>query len=180
MDIRLFAIKVNKDQAEKIAQAKGGLLWRTVFSRNKLSEISQHYIEFKLITYKAIFRTNFIQRLIFRKIKDRNQTITMLANGSTGTAAWVDSMPEIDTLKAVDEKSVQLSDKDDEYLIRKGRKVALRVMHRFIGGIPELEVLRIESVFRPYWVAYYGEMIEGNKVRYIPIPADGCGSHRSF
>jgi len=104
----------------------------------------------------------------------------MLANGSTGSVAWVENMPDIVTLQDVDETCVQLSDKSDNDLIRRGRKIALKVIHRFAGGIPELEVVRIETVFRPYWVAFYGDVAEGKKVRYKPIPADACDSYRSF
>ena len=43
-----------------------------------------------------------------------------------------------------------------------------------------MEVISIESIFRPYWVALYGNVRAGKKVRYIPIAADGCGTHRSF
>lgn len=180
MNIRSFPIKIDKDEAKNKAKAKGGVLWRTVFAGKDLSELKQHFVEFKLITFEAIHRPNLIERFIFRKSETRRQTITMLANGSTGSVSWVESMPDIVTLKNVDEDTVQLSDKDDEYLTRRGRKIAIKVIHRHVGGIPELKVLKIESVFRPYWVAFYGDMVEGNKVRYMPIAADGCGSHRSI
>lgn len=180
MDIKAFPVKVDKAEAEKIALAKGGLLWRTVFAGKELSEIRKHYIEFKLITFEAVHSPAFLQKVLFHKTETRRQNILMLANGSTGSVSWVESMPDIITVEAVDENIVQLSDKDDEYLSSRGRRVAMRVIHRFAGGIPELKVLKIESVFRPYWIAFYGDVVEGSKVRYLPIAADGCGSHRSF
>lgn len=106
----------------------------------------------------------------------------MLANRATGSVSWVDSMPEMLTLKDVDENEVQISDKDNDYLTRIGTKIALKVVHRHVGGIPENNLLKVENVYRAYWIAFYGDMIEGNKVkvRYMHIAADGCGSHRSI
>ena len=179
MYIRSFSVKLSKAEAEKIAETKGGLLWRAVFSNNKLSEIRQHFIEFKLITFEAIHRPTPFEKIFSKKTEIKRQTITLLANGSTGSVSWVDSMPEIISLKNIDSNIVQPSDRDDEYMINRGRRLATKVMHRHIGGVPEFQVLKIESVYRQYWIAFYGEAIEGKKVRYKPIAADGCGSHRS-
>ena len=179
MDIRSFSIKIDKSEAEKIAHTKGGLLWRVVFSSNKLSEIRQHFIEFKLITFEAIHKPTTFEKLVSKKTEIKKQTITLLANGSTGSVSWVDSMPEIVLIKNIDSNIVQTSDRDNAYMISRGRRLATKVMHRHIGGVPELEVLKIESVFRPYWIAFYGDAIEGKKVRYKPIAADGCGSYRT-
>ncbi|MTK13313.1 MAG: hypothetical protein F8N39_14880 [Clostridiaceae bacterium] len=180
MNIKSFPIKIDEEEAEFKARAKGGALWRAIFNGKNLSEIRKHFVEFKLITFEVIHRPNFIEKLVFGKSEVKKQTITMLANGSTGSVSWVESMPDIVELKDIDENTIQLSDKDDEYLTRRGRKIAIKVIHRHVGGIPEIKVLKIESVFRPYWLAFYGDMVEGNKVRYMPIAADGCGSHRSI
>ncbi|HVI41989.1 MAG TPA: hypothetical protein VM577_15160 [Anaerovoracaceae bacterium] len=179
MDIRSFPIKTGKDEAENIARGKGGLLWNTVFSGMNLTQIKRHFIEFKLITFEATYRPSLIARLFSRKTETKKQTITMLANGSTGSVSWVDSMPDIVTIKDVDDLDVQLSDREDDDLCKRGKKIATQVIHRHVGGVPELELIKIESVFRPYWIAFYGDVVEGNKVRYKPIAADGCGSFRS-
>lgn len=180
MNIKAFPIKVTKDEAERIAQKKGGLLWRIIFSGKDIGEIRQHFIEFKLITFEAVYRPGIFERTVLKKTAERRQKIVMLANGSSGSAAWVQDLPEVVSLEKVDKNNIQLSDREDEYLVGKCRKVALRVMHRFVGGIPELEVKSIESVYRPYWIALYGQVVNGSKVRYMPIPADGCSSQRSF
>ncbi|OBR94381.1 hypothetical protein CLRAG_15480 [Clostridium ragsdalei P11] len=180
MDIKSFPIKVEKQEAEKRAQAMGGVLWKVIFLNKKLSEVRKHFVEFKLVTLEIIHKPTVIERMVSKKANEKKQTITLLANGSTGSVSWVDSMPDIIELKEVDSNSIQLSDKDDDYLILKARKLALKVVHRHVGGIPEFKVLKIESVFRPYWIALYGDVAEGNKVRYMPIAADGCGSHRSM
>jgi hypothetical protein len=35
-------------------------------------------------------------------------------------------------------------------------------------------------VYRPYYVAFYGKVVQGERVRYLPIAADGCRVHRTF
>jgi hypothetical protein len=179
MDIKSFQIKTDKSEAERIASGKGGLLWRTIFSGMNLTQIKRHFIEFKLLTYEVTYQPTFFERYFKHNTEIRKQTITLLANGSTGSVAWVDSMPDIVKIKNVDDLDIQLSDKKDDALTRRGKKIATQVIHRHIGGVPYLELIKMESVFRPYWIAFYGDVIEGKKVRYKPIAADGCGTFRS-
>lgn len=180
MNIKGFSIKVSKEEAEKIAKSRGGFLGFVFLPGKKVHEMRMHYVEYKLLTFELKYNPNFIEKYLMHKNEIKTQTITILANGSTGSAAWVDSMPEIVNLKNIDENSIQFSDKDEELLINKGRKLASRVVHRYIGRIPEVKLIKSESIFRPFWVAFYGEVKQNQKVYYVPISADGCGSHRSF
>lgn len=179
MDIQSFQIKIDKKEAESMASDKGGVLWNTVFSGKNLTQMKRHFIEFKLMTFEATYQPTWIERYLKHKTETRKQLITMLANGSTGSVAWVDSLPEIVTMYNVDDEDIQLSDQDDNRMISRGKKIATQVIHRHVGGVPSLELVEIESVFRPYWIAFYGEVVQGNKVRYKPISADGCGTFRT-
>ncbi|MBN7772955.1 hypothetical protein [Clostridium aminobutyricum] len=179
MDIRSFQIKIDKKEAEHMALDKGGFLWNAVFSDRNLTKMKRHFIEFKLMTFEATYQPTWIERYFKHKTGTRKQLITMLANGSTGSVAWVDSLPEVVTIEDVEDDDIQLSDQEEDLLIKRGKKIATQVIHRHIGGVPNLELMEIESVFRPYWIAFYGEVIVGNKVRYKPIAADGCGTFRT-
>lgn len=179
MDIKSFPVKINEVEARKIALEKGGMFWRMVFSKLPVTEIRDHFIEFKLITFMATHKPSLVERLLFKKSEIKKQKVTMLADGSTGSISWVESMPEAVIMKGIDELKVQKSDKENDYLVSRGRRIATQVLHRHVGGVPELEVVSIETVYRPYWIAFYGDVIEGKRVRYKPIPADGCGSHRT-
>lgn len=180
MDIKTFSIKIDKQEAAKLAESRDKWLRKIFFGGKSLSEVRLHFVECKLITYEVAHHPNFLEKMIFRKSQKKTQKITMLADGTTGSVAWVDSMPGMVTRDNVTEDQVQYADKDDEYIVRKGQSVALKVVHRHVGGIPEIKMITIDSVFRPYWIAFFGEIIEGNKVHYCPIPADGCGTHRAI
>ncbi len=180
MDIRLFEIKVSREEAAERARRKGSLVWKAVFAKARLSEIRQHFIEFKLLTFEVLHRPSLLERWFFHRTETKKQTVTVLGDGSTGAVAWVESLPRIVELSGVDENIVQWADQRDDRLANRARALALKVVHRHVGGVPEINLLRVESIFRPYWIAFYGEVIEGRKVRYLPIPADGAGSHRSF
>lgn len=180
MDIRTFPIRIEKEEAGQMAEARGRLL-RKIFCRGKsLSEVRLHFIECKLITYEITHKPNILDKLFARKIKSSKQTITMLADGSNSSVAWVETMPDIVTVEGVQDEQIQYSDRDEKTLINRGRSVALKVVHRHVGGIPEIREIMVESVFRPYWVAFFGEVAEGKKVYYSPIAADGCKMQKTI
>ncbi|MGO0916367.1 hypothetical protein ACTPEM_24885, partial [Clostridioides difficile] len=47
----------------------------------------------------------------------------------------------------------------------------VQVKDRFMGGIPEIEIVKIESIFRPYWVVFFGKVELNRRVSYLPIEA---------
>ena len=51
--------------------------------------------------------------------------------------------------------------------------MAMRITHRFMGGTPDINIIKIESFFRPYWVLFFGEVKENTRVGYLPVEADG-------
>ncbi len=173
MNIRAFPICIAKEEAGKMAEAQGYWLRKIFCPGKSLSEVRLHFIECKLITYEVTYQPNLLDKLFARKEKARKQAITMLADGSCSSVAWADTVPGIVTLENVHEDQIQYADKDDKFLIDKGRSAALKVIHRHVGGIPEIREIKVESIFRPYWIAFFGEVIEGQKVHYTPIAADG-------
>ncbi|MGE5632349.1 MAG: hypothetical protein ACM3TR_14810 [Caulobacteraceae bacterium] len=180
MDINSFPLITTKEEAKALAERKGTFVGRMLLKGKKVSEIRLHYVEYKLITYEITHNPSFIEKVINKNHEKKTQKIKMIANGSTGGVAWAEVLPEIIVVKDIDEDMVQLSDKREEDLISRGKKIATRIIHRHIGSIPELKVLSVESVFRPFWVAFYGEVVQGVRVSYLPIAADGCGSHRTY
>jgi hypothetical protein len=180
MDIRAFPVCLEKEEAEKIAESQGRWL-RKIFCRGKsLSEIRLHFVECKLITYEITHKPTILEKLFSRKAGVSKQTITMLADGSNSSVAWVDTMPDVVTLENVHEDQVQYSEKDDKFLINRGRSAALKIVHRNIGGIPEIREIQVASIFRPYWITFFGEVAEGKKVYYSPIAADGYKIHKTI
>jgi len=76
-------------------------------------------------------------------------------------------------LKDVREEDIQFSEFTDEQVIGKGKDMCRRMVRRQVGSYITMDVISMESVYRPYYIAFYGELVEGTKVRYLPIQADG-------
>ena len=102
--------------------------------------------------------------------------IMIISNGTSGSPSLVDALPEIVTMEMEEdqhERLIQDSAFSEDEMITNAKKLAVRVMHRIVGGIPRVSDITVKTVYRPFYVAFYGDVVEGNKVRYITIPADG-------
>lgn len=179
MKISAFPIVCSKEDITRDGRVYGGLLGRLFLLNRKPTSIRLFYIEFKVITLGIEHPPSLIDRWVFGKKTPRFQTMPVIADGTCGATAWADSLPPIVEVEA-DPQSIQRSDFSDEELVRRAKKTALRILRRHVGGFPMIEFSSIESVFRPYWIVFYGKLEENRKVRYIPVPADGCRSHRTF
>lgn len=182
MKINTYPITVSLDEADLVAGKKGTPLSKIVMRGKQEYHLKLMYIEYKLIEYGLTFRPSALEKLInkiFRKESfDAKSRIIAIGNGTSGSVAVVADMPDIIT-KNVNKDEIQESVFSDDHFIVRGEKTVRKLVRRRTGGFPGMDVLKITKVFRPFYVAYYGEMIEGNKVRYLTIPADGCSSRRS-
>ncbi|WFD12294.1 hypothetical protein [Tepidibacter hydrothermalis] len=168
MEIYALPIKMLREEAIEIAtQGKGSILRKLFLLNKKVEEVRIHYIEFKLINLEI-------------KNKNKHNNIKILINGSTGSGSLVQDMPVAEQIEIIDENSIQCCDKDDKMIRLKAIKMAMRISHRFMGGIPEIKISKIESIFRPYWVVFFDKVQENKKVKYLPIEADGFSINRGF
>jgi hypothetical protein len=175
----VFEQKMGRDEALKIAARKGDWLWHIVFHGLPLAELRLMYIEFLLIKLSSEYKPGIFDRLRGAVKKSFPQEVEVIVDGTNGRAAMVADHPPIIVMELDDEKDhVQRSDMDEDQLLRNAQKLAMKVAHRFMGGLPLVSVKEYRSVFRPYWVAFYGQMQEGSKVRYVPIAADGGKDRR--
>ena len=70
---------------------------------------------------------------------------------------------------------------DKEKIIAQAKHVVMRIMRRHSRHIiTSMEVASYRPFYRPYYVAFYGEMEMGKKVRYIAIEADGYKTDSSL
>ena len=180
MKLNSFAIKISEEEARKLAERRLGFIGRLLTGRKTPSEIRTIFIENKLITYEITAVPGPIVALFGKNIEPHKSKIRIIANGSTSGVAYYDgSGLEIVEMEVSDEQ-VQVSGYPEAALVTRGNVLARRILRRRVGGNVTLEPLEIRSVFRPYYVAFYGVLTEGSKVRYLPIPADGCLVRKTF
>ena len=112
--------------------------------------------------------------------KPRKSKIMMIANGSTCGVSYYDGRGVETAETEVTEEALQRSDFSDAELVTRGNALARRILRRRVGGNFSLEPSEIQSVYRPYHVAFFGEPEEGKKIYYVPVAADGCMVKRTF
>ena len=169
------------DEARAKALKQTGRLGAIVVGKNPNIHMKTIFIENKIITYQFTNKPLPLAGL-FRRKNDtpvQHRKIRVIANGSTSGVSYYDGDGAEIVEMDVGEEQVQYSDYPDEKLVMRGNVLARRILRRRIGGNLSLEPLEIKSVFRPYHVAFFGELIEGKKVRYLSIAADGCSVKRT-
>lgn len=179
MKVKSFTVKIDENEAQRLVKKQMGILSKLMTRNAEKVTIKTIFIENKIITLEV---TNQPPPLLgrFMKKNPHKSRMQMIANGSTCGVSHYDhrglSIEEMD----VNEGQLQLSDYPDHQLIIRANALARRILRRRIGGNVTFETLSVESVFRPYHVAFFGELTEGTKVRYIPIPADNNMVRKTF
>jgi hypothetical protein len=178
--LRIVALPLrrSREEAERGAPGRGGWLGRIVTLNRPPSSVRLYYIEYRILTVRARHRPGLLDRL--RGLgRVREQRIRLIADGTCGATALAEDLPPLEEVEA-DPERVQASRIPEEVFERRACKTALRILRRHVGGFPEVEVESAERIYRPYWMVFYGELREGRRVRYVPVPADGCSLHRTF
>ena len=174
MKIKCFPITLGENEAMKIARGRGNLLGRLLLGGKKIT-LRVMYLESRYLTYEMTYVDNLLASLFKKNEKpdqpDR-QRIRVMVEGTTCSAAYAPD--DIHTMeKDVDENSIQFTYYDDLRLSDAGGIMARRMVRRQLGRNLTIKPVEMEKVFRPFYIAIYGDMVEGTKVRYLPIAADG-------
>ena len=185
--ITSFPIKMSVEEAKREARKRNGLLARLITrltngGQREDQEIVMKtiYIENRLITFEITAKPPLLGKLFKKEAKPRKSKIMMIANGSTCGVSYYDGRGVETAETEVTEEALQRSDFSDAELVTRGNALARRILRRRVGGNFSLEPLEIESVYRPYHVAFFGEPEEGKKIYYVPVAADGCMVKRTF
>lgn len=180
MVVQSFPIKIDEAQAKAMSMKRLSLLGRLLIRKAPAVEMKTIFIENKIITMQI---TNVPPPFIrwFRKSKEPVRSkMQIIANGSTSSVSLYDGTGLEIVDMEVDDEKIQLSDYPDHQLLTRGRSLARQILRRRVGGNVSIEPLSIQSVFRPYHVAFFGTLREGSKVRYMPIPADSNIVRKTF
>jgi hypothetical protein len=171
---------MSEESAWKISEKNVNLLTRFWLGKDPAIELRRVFIENRLITFTITRGPSLLDRIFRKNPAPGKSRIRVIANGSTCGVSYYDGAGLEIVEMEVDEDEVQPSDFPDDALVTRGNALARRILRRRVGGNIFLDVENIESIYRPYYVAFYGKVAEGVKVRYLPIAADGCRVHRTF
>jgi hypothetical protein len=175
----VFRQTVSREQALEIARKKGDWLWSLVFYNKPLTELRLMYIEYVLLELETTEAPGLLQKLLPGEGRTPSvKKLRVLVNGTTGGVALVSDLPVTESRDFTEEDFVQNSAFSEDEAVRKAKMLAHKVLHRMLGGMRTAEVIGCTPVYRPFWVAFYGAVREGEKVRYITIPADSGRNSR--
>ncbi len=174
MKIQTLPRTMNREEAMKNAEKRGNVFGKLTLKNEEIT-LKLMYFESKEIIFNMTYQDNFFQKM-FRKNKDappNTQKIRIIAEGTRGTPAFLPYPLKTVEVEVDDPSLIQNSEMPIEKIISDSKFLARKMVRRQKSRIVHTEVDTITSIYRPYYVAFYGEYKEGNKVRYLTIPADG-------
>lgn len=176
MKIECFPVLMSEEEA--LRRAKKGLAG--LYGKNKKINLRLMWLENRYMEFEMTYQDNILRKLL-RKDKGKvdRQRIRSIVEATTCSGAYMED-PIQTVYREVDELDIQPTYYSDDRLIHTGRESVRRMVRRHAGRHVIAELKEMRKVYRPYWIAIYGEMIEGTKARYLPIPADGNSVNRTF
>ena len=170
--IKALPVKMSKDEALKIASGHKNPVVKAM-ARGKKINLRIMYLENRYNIYEMTYHATPLAKLFKGdSVEEQKQKIRIIVDTTTCSASYTSDPLYFEEIE-VDEDSLQASYYDDQRLEDTGAFLAKRMTRRRIGKQISIELLSSEVFYRPYYIAIYGEMIEGTKARYLPIAADG-------
>lgn len=173
MPFTATSVTVRREDIEKQARGKGGLLGK-LFVRAPLFDIRLEYrkfylvsLEYSVMARKFPFRTHEVSgRLLFivdALMKKSAVVDITFSDEETEGVIFQDGRYDIDEAEAVECA--------EDY--------ATRILLRTCRNLPKFTAPPETSVlYRPFWIAYYGDPERDNRPRYLPFEADGFSFNR--
>jgi len=168
MIFKASSLAMSREDAIRIAQKKGSWIGRLLVSKD-LSKVELSYFPFYRVNLNLEIAS---RKLPFSTKKKFSSKISVLVSGTTGQASIIDQFPVLHEEDS-DQKNIIEPYVPQEKVVESATKCASRFIIRRARAVPLVKSVQTELLFRPYWVAYYGEIIEGQKIHYLPIQADG-------
>lgn len=167
-----FKKKMTEAEALRLAKNKNDWLWGLLYHNLPLAKLELVYIEYIIVKARSESEPSLIEKLRGKQGRKVVKTFEILFNGTSGRAALIADMPEMEEKEFSEEDRVQYSGFEYAEIDNSVRKLVHKLTHRHLGGHHLVEIVEMTPVFRPFYAAYYGEYEIGKKVRYITLAAD--------
>lgn len=180
MEIMALPKLMTEEAAMEIAEKRGNFLGRLLLKEKRIT-LKLMYLESKEIIYNMTYQSlPLMKKSRLSSGGPQAQKIRMMVEGTQCTPAFLDEPLNTVKVQVDEEDQLQNTAFPEQKLIEEGKYLARRMVRRQSGRNVCMEAESIHSVYRPYYVAFYGDMVEGTRVRYLPIPADGNEIRRTF
>jgi hypothetical protein len=173
-------LSMTETVAHEIGRKKGGILGR-LFVREDMTRLSLLYFPFSIIDFYYEKMEGLWNRMFMRNNNEGHyrRKIAIICDKTTGSTALAEAVPVLETVEVPEDHIQPALFKMDD-LLQSAQNLAFRVLRKHVLGAQNIIDFSSIQLYRPYYVAYYGEYVEGNKVRYLPVAADGFGTKRAL
>ncbi len=180
MEIMALPKLMTVETAMEIAEKRGNFLGRLVLKEKKIT-LKLMYLESKEIIYNMTYQPlPLMKKSRLSTGGPQVQKIRIMVEGTRCTPAFLDEPLKTVRVRIDEEDQLQNTPFPDQKLIEEGKYLARRMVRRQSGRNVCMEAESVHSVYRPYYVAFYGDIVQGTRVQYLPIPADGNEIRRTF
>ena len=175
MKIQCFPVKMSKEEALKIAAGHKNPMVKLMAGKKKIN-LRLMWLENRYYIYEMTYQDNALTKALAGLFRNKplidRQKIRVIVDATTATASYTED-PIHTEPREVNELDIQESYYDDQRLEDCGAILCKRMVRRRVGRHFSIRTVSMQKVYRPYYIAIYGDMIEGTRARYIPIAADG-------
>lgn len=181
MKINATPITMTTAEAMQKARQGGNIFGKALYGSGEIT-LKLIYLESREVILKLNYQpAPLIKWLgLSEKFKKPSQKIRMIVEGTRCTASYAEDPVKTEKVTIANEDSVQDTEFTDEQIFNAARRAAVRMVRRQIGRVAYAELDSMRSIYRPYYVAFYGKYEMGARIRYLPIEADGFRVQKSL
>lgn len=179
--VKVLATPILMNPGAAMAEAKkcGNVFGKALYGKEKIT-LKLIYLESREVILNLYYHPAPIMKLFGKKEPtEPTQRIRMVVEGTRGGASYAEYPIQVEEVEIV-EAALQKTEMTDDDVVNRAKIPATRMVRRRIGKIVTADLYKMRTFYRPHYVAFYGDMSMGNKVRYICIPADGNEVNRTF
>ncbi|MCR5369546.1 MAG: hypothetical protein K6E83_02420 [Clostridium sp.] len=160
-------------EALRTARQGGNVFGKALYGGGEIT-LKLMYLESREVILDLYYQPAPIMKILGKgeKPDKPSQKIRMIVEGTRCTASYSEDPIETREID-IKEEMLQKTEFPDDKIIAAAKRHALRMVRRQIGRVAVAEVNSMRSIFRPYYVAFYGKYEMGKRIRYLPIEADG-------
>ena len=176
--VKILATPILMNPGQAMAEAKkcGNVFGKALYGKEKIT-LKLFYLESREVILNLYYHPAPIMKLFGKK--EPTQRIRMVVERARGGAAYAEDPIKVEEVEIV-EAALQRTEMTDDDVVNRAKIPATRMVRRRIGKIVTADLYKMRAFYRPHYVAFYGDMSMGKKVRYICIPADGNEVNRTI
>ena len=179
--MKIIATPIEMSPAEAMAKARqgGNIFGKALYGSGEIT-LRLIYLESREVILNMYYQPAPLMKMLGKKPPtEPNKKIRMVVEGTRCGVSYSGEPIKVEEIE-VDEGAVQNTEYSDDKIILEASRVAKRMVRRQIGKVVTTDLYKMRSVYRPFYVAFYGKMEMGSKVRYTCIAADGNRVERSL